>query len=56
MEYAKARGENKKIVEKENRGIWEEVVQKTNGDFDGGMKQMWIGIEGIISKRVGKTD
>ena len=55
-EYAKARKEVKKMVEKKKRGIWEEVVKKTNEDFDGGMKQMWVGIKGIISKRAGKTD
>ena len=24
--------------------------------LDGGMKQMWVGIKGIMSKRAGKTD
>ena len=28
----------------------------TNEDFDGGMKQMWVGIKGVISKRAGNTD
>ena len=44
------------MVEKKKRGIWEGVVKKTNEDFDGGMKQMWVAIKGIISKWAGKTD
>ena len=44
------------MVEKKKRGIWEEVVKRTNGYFDGGMKQIWVGIKGIMSKRAGKTD
>ena len=41
-EYAKARKAIKKMVEKK-KGIWEDVVRKTNEDFDGGMTQMWLG-------------
>ena len=39
-EYAEARKAVKKMVEKKKKGVWEDVVRKTNEDFDGGMKQM----------------
>ena len=55
-EYAEARNAVKKMVEKKKKGVWEEVVRKTNEDFDGGMKQMWLGIKGIIGNRAGKID
>ena len=32
------------------------VVQKTNEDFDGGMKQMSVAIKGILSKQAGEKD
>ena len=32
----------------EAKGIWKDLVNKTSGDFDGGMKQMWVGIKGIL--------
>ena len=32
------------------------VVQKTNEDFDGGMKQMWLAIKGILGKQAGEED
>ena len=43
------------MVEKRKKGLWEDVGRKTNEDFDGGMKQMWLGIKGIIGNRAGKT-
>ena len=30
----------------EKKGIRKEVVNKTNEDFDDGMKQAWVGIKG----------
>ena len=44
------------MVEKKKKGIWEKVVNKTNQDFDGGMKQLWVGIKGIMGKQAGKMD
>ena len=44
------------MVEKKKKGVWDDVVRKTNEDFDGGMKQMWLGIKGIIGNRAGKID
>ena len=38
-----------------NKGIWKDVVSKTNEDFDGGMKQMWVGIKGILGKQAGEA-
>ena len=32
------------------------VVNKTNEDFEGRMKQMWLGINGILGKRAGEAD
>ena len=55
-EYAEARKAVKKMVEKKKKGVWEDVVRKTNEDFDGGMKQMWLGIKGIIGNREGKIN
>ena len=42
-EYASARKKVKEMVAKKKKGIWKDVVNKTNEDFDGGMKQMWVG-------------
>ena len=53
-EYANARKAVKKMVEK--KGIWEDVVRKTDEDYDGRMKQMWLGIKVIIGNRAGKID
>ena len=39
---------------KTKKGRWGDIVRKTNEDFDGGMKQMWLGIIGIIGNRAGK--
>ena len=44
------------MVEKRKKGLWEDVGRKTNEDFDGGMKQMWLGIKGIIRNQAGKID
>ena len=53
-EYAAAGNEVENIVM--NKGIWKDVVSKTNEDFDGGMKQMWVGIKGILDKQAGEAD
>ena len=54
-EYATSRKKLREIVKK---GIWKDVVNKTNGDFDGGMIQMWVGIKGmlLIGKQAGEAD
>ena len=36
-EYAMARKKVKEMVEKKKRGIWKDVANKTNEDFEGGM-------------------
>ena len=54
-EYATARNKIKGIVDRE-KGIWEDVVNETNGDFDDGMKQMWVGIKGMLGKQTGEAD
>ena len=33
-----------------------DAVKKTNEDFDGEMKQLWLGIKGIIGNLAGKID
>ena len=38
------------------KGIWKDVVIKTHKDFDGGTKQMWVGIQGIPGKQAGEAD
>ena len=40
----------------DKKGIWKDVVSKTNEEFDGGMKQMWVAIKGILGKRAGEAD
>ena len=40
----------------EKRGLWKNVIYKTNEDFDGGVKQMWVGIKGILGQQAGKAD
>ena len=37
------------MIEKK-KGIWQDVINKANEDFDGGTKQMWVGIEGYWAK------
>ena len=51
-EYATSRKKLREIVKK---GIWKDVVNKTNGDFDGGMIQMWVGIKGMLGKQAGEA-
>lgn len=41
---------------KEKRELWGDVANKINGDFDGGMEQMWVGIERILRKQAGETN
>ena len=52
-EYATARNKVKDMVEK--KGIWKDVVNKTNEDFDGRMNQMWVRIKGILGKQAGEA-
>ena len=44
------------MVEKKKEGRWKDVFIKTDEDFDGGMKQMWVGIKGILGKQAGEAD
>ena len=37
-------------------GLWKDVIYKTNEHFDGGMKQMWAGIKGIMGQQAGEKD
>ena len=46
----------KEMVDKKKKGIRKDVVNKTNKDFEGGMKQVWVGIKGILGKRAGEAD
>ena len=43
------------MVEKK-KALWKNVIYKTNEDFDGGMKQMWVGIKGILGQQAGEAD
>ena len=54
-EYGIARKKVKEMVHAK-KGICKYVVNKTNEDFDGGMKQMWVGIIGILCKQAGEAD
>ena len=54
-EYATARNKVKKATV-EKKGIWKDLVNKTNEDFEGGVKQMWVGIAGILGKQAGESD
>ena len=38
--------------------IWKDVpvVNKANEDFEGGMKQAWVGIKGILGRQAGEAD
>ena len=38
------------------KGLWKDVINKTNEDFDGGMKQMWVRIKGILGQQAGEVD
>ena len=39
----------------EKKGIYTDVVNKTKRYFDGGMKQMWVRINGIHGKQAGEA-
>ena len=47
-EYAIARKKAQEMVEK--KGIWKDV-NKTNEDFEDGMKQMWVGKQGYWANK-----
>ena len=55
-EYATARKKANEMVEKNKKGLWKQVINKMNEDFDGGMKQMRVGIKGILGQQAGKAD
>ena len=38
------------------KGTWKDVVNITNTDSDGGMKQTWLGIKRILGKQAGEAD
>ena len=38
------------------KGLWKDVIYNTNEEFDGGMKQMWVGIKGILGQQGGEAD
>ena len=40
----------------DKKGLWKYVIHKTNEDFDGGTKQMWVGIKGILGQQAGEAD
>ena len=40
----------------EKKGLWNDVTHRTNEDFDGGMKYMWLGINGIMGQQAGEVD
>ena len=46
----------KEKAEKNKKGIRKDVVNNTNEDFEGGMKQMWVRIKGILGKQAGEAD
>ena len=54
-EYAIARKCNE-TDGKKKRVIWKDVVDRTNEDFGGGMKQMLVGIQGIPDYQAGEAD
>ena len=44
------------MVEKKRKGLWKDVISKTNEDLDGGMKRMWVEIKGILGQRAAEAD
>ena len=44
------------MVEKKQKEIWKYVVNKSNEDFEGAMKQIWVGIEEVPGKQAGEAD
>ena len=54
-EYATARNKVKEVVEKKGL-IMERRIYETSEDFDGGMKQMWVGIKRILGQQAGEAD
>lgn len=33
------------------KGLRKDVIYETNKEFDGGMKQMWVGTKGILGSK-----
>ena len=52
-EYAEKRKTVRDLVRKKKHGLWEEVVENVNRDFEGGAKQMWQGVNRLVKKNVG---
>lgn len=44
------------MVGNKKNGIWKDMVEKTHGKFDRGMKQVWVGIQETMRNHAGKTD
>ena len=40
----------------EKKRLWKDVIHKTNEAFDGGMKQLWVGIKGILGQQAGEAN
>ena len=38
------------------KGTWEDVVNKNEWSFKDELKQMWVGIKGILGKQAGEAD
>ena len=36
--------------------IWEDVLDKTNEDFDNGMQKMFVGMKLILGRQAGEAD
>ena len=55
-EYGIARNKVKYMIEKKKKGILNDAVNKTNEDFGGRMKQMFVGIKGTLGKQAEEAD
>ena len=45
----------KEMVKKKKR-IWKDGGNETNEDFEGGLKQMWVGMKEILGEQAGEAD
>ena len=53
-EYATAK--HKEYMVENKKGLWKYIVNLTNEDFDGEMKQTWVGIKGYwVNKQARQT-
>ena len=55
-EYATARKKVTEMADNNKKGLWKDVIHKTNEDFDGGMTQMWAGIKAVLGQQAGEAD